>query len=297
MMAEIRLCLALAVVWACLGISSTQAGGDARPTVSWRQDRLSVDSDGAPLAQVLLEIARQTGLRVSGADSLKRHTSTSARFSGLPLPKALAQLLTGVNFAIVEGPCAGAGGCPMTLVVLDNQSAQAVRRDQAGAALVAQQPPGTTEADRRLDQVYEAAQAGDLEVLKQAAANKNNDATHSMALDLLVQKDPGAAADLALTAAASSDLGDRVTGLRALAHIESPAAVRALGKALNDSDRGVQETALFGLAEQRGPEAARLMRQAAEDPDPSIQILAKSLLAARDRQTQVAPAPTVGGEP
>jgi hypothetical protein len=288
--AEIRLGLALGAVWVCLGISSAQAGGAARLTVSWGQDRLSVDSTGAPLTQVLAAIARQTGLRVSGADSLNQ--STRARFSGLPLTQALARLLTGVNFAIIEGHCAGAGGCPTTLVVLENPSAKAVRPGQAGAELAAQHPAGTTEAERRLDQVYAAAKAGDLEGLKQAAANKNNDATQSMALDLLAQQDPGAAADLALTAAASSDLGDRVTGLQALAHVESPAAVRALGKALSDSDSGVKETALYGLAQQEGSEATRLMRQAAEDPNPSIQLLAKSLLAARDGQTQIAPAST-----
>jgi len=286
MAAEIRLGLALGAVWACLGISSAQAGGAARLTVSWRQDRLSVDSTGAPLTQVLAAIARQTGLRVSGADSLNQRTR--ARFSGLPLTQALARLLTGVNFAIIEGPCAG--GCPTTLVVLDNPSNKAVRPGQVGAALAARQPGGAIEAERRLDQVYAAAQAGDLEGLKQAAASKHNDATQSMALDLLAQKDPGAAADLALTAAASSDLGDRVTGLQALAHVESPAAVRALGKALNDSDSGVKETALYGLAQQPDSDATRLMRQAAEDPNPSIQLLAKSLLAARDRQTQIAPA-------
>ncbi len=288
--AEIRLGLALGAVWVCLGISSAQAGGAARVAVSWGQDGLSVDSNGAPLTQVLAAIARQTGLRVSGADSLNQ--STRARFSGLPLTQALARLLTGVNFAIIEGHCAGGGGCPTTLVVLENPSAKAVGPGQAGAELAAQHPAGTTEAERRLDQVYAAAQAGDLEGLKQAAANKNNDATQSMALDLLAQKDPGAAADLALTAAASSDLGDRVTGLQALAHLESTAAVRALGKALNDTDSGVKETALYGLAQQPGSDATRLMRQAAEDPNPSIQLLAKSLLAARDGQTQIAPAST-----
>src|SRR5271166_6672518 len=95
--AEIRLGLALGAVWVCLGISSAQAGGAARLTVSWHQDRLSVDGIGTPLTQVLVEIARQTGLRVSGADSLNQRTR--ARFSGLPLTQALARLLTGVNFA------------------------------------------------------------------------------------------------------------------------------------------------------------------------------------------------------
>lgn len=288
--AKLMLTAACACLWPP---GATQAAGVCS-RVAWRDQRLSVDGAGAPIVQVLSEVARRTGIAVEGAAGLSG--VTHAQFANLPLAQALSQLLPGVNFAIVEKPCTSAGACPMTLVLLDNPSLRALQPAQTGAAHGAPEAGITADPNQRLEQIYEAAQGGNLQALKLAATGRNSDATQAMALDLLAQRDPGAAANLAQDAAASSDLGERVTGLAALAHLDSPAAVRVLGKALSDSDSGVKQTALLGLAEQSGPEAARLMSQAAQDPDPAIQSLAKSLLAARVAQTTAGIAPAAGRE-
>ena len=143
--------------------------------------------------------------------------------------------------------------------------------------------------DRRLQQIYEAAAGGDLQELKQVASGKGSDATQAAALDLLSQLDPVSAADIALKASALPDLGERVIGLQALAHVDSPASTRALGEALNDSDTGVKRTALAGLGEQTGPEALTLISKAAADPDPTTRAVAKELLAVREAQNQSPP--------
>src|SRR5713101_8514499 len=70
--------------------------GAQRPVVHWRNQRLSVESAGAPVVQILAEVARQTGLRVEGADSLRR--PASAYFGNLSLGESLSQLLANANF-------------------------------------------------------------------------------------------------------------------------------------------------------------------------------------------------------
>ncbi len=269
-------CLAVGAFCAGLEIFSAQPAIGALLTVSWGQGRLSVDTVGAPLAKVLAEVANQTGLRVEGDCPMNQ--TVQAHFSSLPLREALVRLLSGVNFAIVERPHGSAGACQYTLFVLDNNATRTTRQWHDSAA-------GNSDAgnpDERLARVYQAAEAGDLGLLKRAASARNTDATKVVALDLLAQKDPGAAAGVALAASGSSDLGQRVMGLQALARFESPAAVKALGAALNDSDTGVRETALAGLARQSSSEAMRLLQQAAEDSDPSIEQFAKSLLTTRN---------------
>lgn len=279
--------VALLVCVAATGASAraSTAGVATRLHLDWRHDRLSLDSAGAPLIKVLAETARRTGLRVEGAGP--RNQNVDAHFADLPIREALARILSGVNFAIVEPPRSRAGAGQLTLFLLGNSASR----------LPGQRPSSTDNSNRAntdepLGQLYQAAQRGDFARLKQAASAKNTDSTQAVALDLLTQRDPGAAANVALAAAASPDLAQRVTGLDTLGRIDGPAAVSALAAALNDPDIGIRQTALAALARQSSPEATRLLQQAAEDPDPSIRQFAKSLLSARSGQnlpTEVRP--------
>jgi hypothetical protein len=251
--------------------------GVLRPTVDWRNGRLSVEGAGASLVQVLTEVARQTGLSVQGADSLRHSTNT--HFVNLPLNDALGQLLANVNFALVERRCGRNGRC-LTLIILGERSPEMAAEHQQASA---PQTESTVAADERLRQVYRAAENGDLDALQQAVSGDHDDATRAVALDLLGQKDPGTAAALALGAATSSDLGRRVMGLQELGSVDSPGAVKVLREALGDSDEGIRQTALAALAQQPSVAARHLIRQAAADADPIIRTLAENLLHSNTR--------------
>jgi len=263
-----------------------RAGGGTFNVV-WKEQRLSVTADGIPLAQVVAEIARRTAMRVEGAGELTQETQV--QFSALPLSEGLGRLLRGTNFAIMEHP-AGPGGVRwITLVVFNQPRAQTVARDVAnprprpgdkslsGPAL---QGASGDDPAGHLNGVYEAAQRGDLAALWRAALGAD-DASRNAAFELLAQKDPVQATGMAVTASASSDLGERLSGLGALAHIDNALAADVLGGALSDPDTGVKQIALWALSAQTGPEATRFLTQAAEDPDPYIRSLASNLLESR----------------
>jgi hypothetical protein len=67
------------------------ADAQARLMVEWKGGRLSVSAERAPLAQVLREVARRTGVEIQGIDGLQE--SVSVRFSDLPLRVGLEKLI------------------------------------------------------------------------------------------------------------------------------------------------------------------------------------------------------------
>src|ERR1700687_2946171 len=77
------------------------ASAEISPTVQWKNQRLSVNAEQAPLPQVLREIARQTHIEVEGLGQLQEDR-VSAQFVALSLDDAFKRLLVNVNYALVE---------------------------------------------------------------------------------------------------------------------------------------------------------------------------------------------------
>jgi len=251
-----------------------------RLVVGWEHERLSVHADSVPLALLIKEIAKRTGLRVRGAES--QNQKADVNLQNLSLEEGLSLLLRGVNFAILEEQTPEGQTVTTLLLISDSASRSANGTEIRNRTTSMEQ----RDAEHRLEETYEAAESGNVRVLEQVASLTGFDATKAVALDLLSQKDPESAAEIALRAASVPDVGQRVMGLQALAHIDSAASIRALGDALNDSDAGVRQTALVGLSQQTGPEAASFISRAATDPDPTIRAVAKELLGAAQPQEQ-----------
>lgn len=68
--------------------------------VTWRDGRLSVNSEQAPLSQILSEISRQTGLEIRGGAGLDR--KVDAHISGVSLREGLDRLLGSISYALLE---------------------------------------------------------------------------------------------------------------------------------------------------------------------------------------------------
>lgn len=87
----------------------TVSGVSAQPalTVEWREGRLSVIAEGAPLSQVLGEVARRAGITVQGHEKLQM--PVSVRLQALPLLDGLRSLLAPVSDYVLveEGPAQG----------------------------------------------------------------------------------------------------------------------------------------------------------------------------------------------
>jgi hypothetical protein len=98
---------------AALLVLSSAAFAQRALDVAWSNDRLTVRAANAPLAEILDEISRLTGLEVVGRDKVAGRAS--AELTNEPLERALAALLDGVNYSIQSQP--SAKGQPAKLIV------------------------------------------------------------------------------------------------------------------------------------------------------------------------------------
>ena len=260
-------CVAIEPVWA------------QRPfTVEWNQEQLSVFADGAPLVEVLAELARRTGLELRGISDLKQ--GAYAHFAGLPLREGVMRLLANVNCAILENTTGPAGKTQLVVVVIGGTSGVRTvgpRREETTAV----KAPSVSEASPELlAGLQRAAKDGDSSALRKAAANGDRVA-QAVALQLLSRLDPDQASALAATAARSPDLNRRLNSLQVLGDLDSPVAAQALGAALDDPNAVVRQAAVMGLIGQSGPDAAGFLVQASRDRNASIRRLALDFLAQR----------------
>ena len=251
-------------------------------TVGWRDKQLSVSAEKVPLAQILQEVARQTGLEIQGLEGLEEEVSL--HFSALSLRAGLQQLLAQWNYLLCERPMFQEGTQPILVIV-------AGRRATASTEMAAGEggtPPAETlvveeDVEARLTALHAFAAQGNEAALRQAVSDPEQ-AIQETAFTLLGWQNPEEAATLAVAAAQDADPTRRLTGLQALGQLDGPLAVQALGEALTSDDVGMREYAVQGLMSQTTPEATRLLSQALEDQDPAIRLLALETLAPREAE-------------
>jgi hypothetical protein len=91
--------------WTCVLIwlvAATVLPAGTPPTVVWTDGKLGVDCRSVPLTEVLEEIARQVGMKLTGqADPDFRVT---VRVAGAPLEKALSRIVKSGDFALRYPP-------------------------------------------------------------------------------------------------------------------------------------------------------------------------------------------------
>jgi hypothetical protein len=255
-------------------------------TVAWQEGRLSVTAEGVPLAQVLQEVARRTGVEIQGLEGVQE--KVSVRFVHLPLRDGLQTLLTRVNYFLSE-KAAPRGGTQPALVLLSGWQATppAERLGSEEGAKPAGEPVAEENLEERLAALQACADQGNEEALRQAAADPHQ-TLRAAAFALLARQNPVAATTLATAAVRGPDLAQRFTGLQALGQMDNSLAVQTLGEALADDDVGVREYAIRSLMGQTAPDAILILSQALQDPDPAIRILALEALAAQGAEGQEA---------
>ena len=281
------------------------ASAFAQPSlvVDWKAQRLSVSADRVPLAQVLREVARQTGIEVDGLDGLRERVSV--RFANLPLREGLEKLLAHQDYAMMGDPSSQAGA-PATVVVLGRSPSMIVPEkrsaarasnavnDSAPASVAANDvaPPRVApvisesgfaaqqDPAERAAALRDLADEGDTEALRKALLDPDP-GVQAAAFEALAERDPHEAASLAADASRSNDLSRRLTGLFALGQIDEPIALSALEQSLADADDGIREYAVQSLRGQSSPQAAAALSRALQDPNPAIRDLALEALASR----------------
>jgi HEAT repeat protein len=275
----------VSVIFAFFILSIVPDPSSAAPTfrVQWHQNRLSISANGAPLGDIIAEVARQTGTEVRGAQVLKR--CSHLQLSDLALRDALRTMLAKVNYAIVNKSAASDARPTLLLIIHDDPSSHASSDDlahQASKASASPKVPMTPDemTFKETDNLRHAAEAGDLHSLRSAAV-KGDSVAQSVALQLLAEKDPPQASRFAIVAAHSSDIDRRLNALQVLREIDTPASAATLGAALKDPALAVRQAALDGLVGQTEPDTVMLLVEATRDRDPSIRIQALEFLSQR----------------
>jgi HEAT repeat protein len=255
--------------------------------VEWKEGRLSVSAEGAPLSRVLHEVARRIGMEICGLEGL--HEPVSVHFAALPLQEGLQQL--SLNSLIVWKTFPQRAAQPVRAIVFGKRT-PSPRGALLRRAMPSEEGPKVQgesgmeeEQDERLKALHTFAQQSNEAALQQALFDPDP-TIQEAAFTLLAEQDHQRAIAALVDATTSDQPEVRLQALHLLHQtdqVDEETVSSALGAALADADPTVKEAAIQALADRGGADTLGALRQAFHDPDPSIRILALEHAAQQDQ--------------
>jgi len=271
-------------VLSCLLLLASFGSAQEPLKVEWMEGRLSVTAEETPLAQVLQEVARQTGLEARGLERLQE--KVSVRFSSLSLREGLQKLLAYVNYVILEKKSFQGDTQPVLVLASGRRTTPSTgeRGEKPEEDPVVEEDQG-----RRLAALYASVQQGDSEALQKALFDRDQ-VVQATAYELLAKQDPEKAVAVLLEATKSDQPGTRLQALQLLdqsGQAEGRVALSALDSALGDEDVTVKGYAAQALVERGTPEAMVHLYRALHDPDPSFRMMVVEVVAGKEQGRQM----------
>ena len=271
-------------VLSCLLFLASFGSAQEPLKVEWMEGRLSVTAEETPLAQVLQEVARQTGLEARGLERLQE--KVSVRFSSLSLREGLQKLLAYVNYVILEKKSFQGDTQPVLVLASGRRTTPSTgeRGEKPEEDPVVEEDQG-----RRLAALYASVQQGDSEALQKALFDRDQ-VVQATAYELLAKQDPEKAVAVLLEATKSDQPGTRLQALQLLdqsGQAEARVALSALDGALGDEDVTVKGYAAQPLVERGTPEAMVHLYRALHDPDPSFRMMVVEVVAGKEQGRQM----------
>ena len=267
-------------VLSCLLFLASFGSAQEPLKVEWMEGRLSVTAEETPLAQVLQEVARQTGLEARGLERLQE--KVSVRFSSLSLREGLQKLLAYVNYVILEKKSFQGDTQPVLVLASGRRTTPSTgeRGEKPEEDPIVEEDQG-----RRLAALYASVQQGDSEALQKALFDRDQ-VVQATAYELLAKQDPEKAVAVLLEATKSDQPGTRLQALQLLdqsGQAEGRVALSALDSALGDEDVTVKGYAAQALVERGTPEAMVHLYRALHDPDPSFRMMVVEVVAGKEQ--------------
>lgn len=262
--------------------SSNTASG----SVTFRDGRLTVETRGESLADLLAEVQKKSGIKFHVRKTLPTD-AVAASFRDVPVETAIQRLL-GRDFDLVwfyTAPKAGRGASEPTEVwvvgrgervggVVANAGKGAARRQP-----VAGDSSALKERLMRIKDLADEDSAKALPLLF-GALNDQDPRIRAAAAEALGELgDPSAIEALGTALAKDTDSNVREAAAEALGEMGSPNAVQVLRTGLKDADEEVREAVVEALGSIGGPDAERVLRQALADSDEDVRDAAVAALA------------------
>jgi HEAT repeat protein len=266
--------------------------------VEWTEGHLSVNAEEIPLAQILQEVARQTGMEIRGLGGLQEQVSV--HFVGLSLPQGLQKL--SVNFAIVWETSPQGDPQPVLVLIFGRrvpsppeaqhreESPGAEETEPAGEPMAeGPQPAGESMAEdaqaERLNALHTFAEQGNEEALWKALFDPDP-TIQAIALALLAARDRQRVIAAIVEATKSDETELQLQALQLLSQTnqaDEETVLAALSHALTDEAIPVKRYAIQALAHWEGADALGYLHQALHDPDPVVRRLVVEEIAGQDR--------------
>jgi HEAT repeats len=222
--------------------------------LEWENERLSVSAQKAALADILLEIKRQTGHRVD--HEVTARDTVSISFKGLPLAEGIRRLL--------------AAGHPAERAVATTPNTSRPGAAPANPhAKLATRPATGIVGEINLD-------SG---ALQDAALHHPNSNARLASLQKLIGIRDPALTEVVLAATKDADPTIRQLAYHQLYRLDKAQAVEALSQDSASADVDIRQLAVESSAQLMGDEAADLLAHATEDGNPSIKQMAFDQLA------------------
>jgi HEAT repeats len=276
---------------AVLLLLSSPALAEPAFKVGWTRERLSVSAEAAPLADLLGEVARRTGIRLHGAETLGEEVTIN--FWGLTLREGLRRLLAPVaNYVIVEEPfrvgeyrptlvrfvgahVAGTIIAPSPEVRDDPESVTANAPDEKPGARLDKFLADADPAVRRWA-VERLADVGDEWGFSRlmTALQDENAAVREGAVTALAPYGPQAIKPVTRLLQEETYSAVRVAALQLLANFALPQLAELFHGMLGDSDARVRRAAVEGLIQADALLASEALRTAALDQDGDVRAAA-----------------------
>jgi len=288
-------------------LSSSLASAQPPLTVQWVDARLSVTAHDVALAEVLREIAHQTGVEVVGLDRIQE--SRSIEFADKRLADGLKLLLEDLDYVMaIRDPLAlmttppamrvwvylksppvdvpaqpGAPDAPTrvepTLAGADGTWPEAVTLAPASTDQEIPQVADAADIDPALQSLEDSSffdQASESSILQ--ATNAESPAVRARALKVLGARDSSVSADAFGIAMIDSDPAVSSVASALMADSNAPNVLENLGSILRHSDPIVRFTALELLTRRADPESLPYLSPVLNDENEVIRTTAQRLV-------------------
>jgi hypothetical protein len=272
-------------------------------TVTWVDGRLGVVAHGVALAEVLREIAHQTGVEVVGLDRIQE--SRSVEFADELLADGLKLLLEDVDYVMafrdLTVPMTNRPALRVWVYVRSPPAAEPVQRvdpdiptrgrpslgadgiwPEALTSALASSDPELPDAAGALDTDPDLRLLEDSRFFDQAnessilqATNSESPAIRARALEVLAARDSSVSTDAFAIAMMDSDAAVSSRASALMADSNAANVLESLGRMLGQSDPVVRFTALELLTRRVDPETLPYLRSVLSDENEVIRTTAQ----------------------